>query len=114
MSALAAAYDRGFEAEFALNNGEHVGDVLLGFAKFFDHIDGNIIYQAGVALGFPRIDLHLGLSMRYAARWLVALCCFSDMLTIMRSILPGFTLAIPFTRVYLKQEMADIIDLYWS
>ena len=111
-SALTAAYERGFDAEVAIHNNEQVGTILWDFAKFFDYIDGDLLYKAGQELQFPRIDLDLGLSMHYATRWLVALHCFSADITVYRSILAGCSLAIPFTRVYLRNELEPLIERY--
>ena len=44
-SALSAAYERGFDAEVATHNKEQVGTTLWDFAKIFDYIDGDLLYQ---------------------------------------------------------------------
>ena len=52
-SALDAAHDRGIEAELAMHTGESVGALLWGFAKFSDHMDGQLLLEAGLELGLP-------------------------------------------------------------
>ena len=75
-------------------------------------MDPQLLYDDGIALCFPLIDLQLALSMYYAARWLVAIDGFSFMLLVFQSILPSGTLATLYIKVYLRQELAKVIDTY--
>ena len=60
VSALDAACDRGFEVELAIRNDLHADAMLHDFAKLFDHMDGQLLGEAGLELGFPQVDFQNG------------------------------------------------------
>ena len=98
LSALDAAYRRNLEVEIAIECGLEVGVILWDFTKFFDMIRLKLLAEAAVRLGFPIIDLVLGLQLHMATRWLGLLGMVGQKMAILRSILPGCILSIPFTR----------------
>ena len=59
-------------------------------------------------LGFPLHILVMGVQMHVAPRVLQLLGACSDLIDVGRSVLPGCMLAIPFTRVYLREEMDKV------
>ena len=67
-SALGAAYLRGLQIEVASRNGEHSGVILWDVRKFLDNVRLHVVYEGVRALGFPLIDLILGLQMHLAPR----------------------------------------------
>ena len=105
MSALWPALVRGLRAEVASGTGEAFGASLWDLHKFFDLVDPVTLVKKATALGFPLRILVMGVQMHVAPRALQLLGACSDFISVSRSGLPGCMLAIPFTRVYLREEL---------
>ena len=101
-SALDAAYTRSLAAETAVRNGEQVGCILWDFTTFFDQLRIEVLVDNASELGFPMIDLILGMQMHTAPRTLMILGAVSSVIVPWKSILPGCGLAIDFARAYVK------------
>ena len=111
-SALEAGYERATWVEVARACGRHVGSLLWDFTKFFDTIVVPLLLEFGLDLEFPWVDLVLGLHMHSAPRRLQIIECVGFAILPLRSILPGCTLSIPFTRAYLRRKFEGLVRLH--
>ena len=108
-SALDAAYLRGLQVEIATRNGEHSGVILWDFRKFFDNVRLQLVYDSARALGFPLIDLVLGLQMHLAPRRLNYNGAVSAQIVTYQSIIAGCALAISFTKALLLEPLSQLV-----
>ena len=100
VSGLDAALTRALRTETAIQCRQHVCALLWDFKKFFDSIDPRLLIDKALRLGFPIVDLVLGLRMHAAPRRFQILGCVSRVVLVGRSILVGCALSIPFTRLF--------------
>ena len=107
-SALSGALDRSYRAEVGLLTGQTVACLLWDFSKCFDRLLPTLLIACALRLGFPLVDLKLGLQMHFGARRLLIIGCVGPCMFPLAGVLPGCGLAIPFTRLYLYFEM-DLI-----
>ena len=91
--------------EVATRTGKHSAAILWTFQKLFDNVRVNCVIGGALALGFPLVDLVLGLHMHLASRRLRHFGCvyFDDVL--FHSIIVGCALAIYFTKALLKPHI---------
>ena len=66
------------------------------------------LVKKAMDLGFPLHIIVMGVQMHVAPRVLQLLGACSDLIDFGRSVFPGCTLAIPFARVYLREEMDKV------
>ena len=66
------------------------------------------LVKKAMDLGFPLHIIVMGVQMHVAPRVLQLLGACSDLIDFGRSVFPGCMLAIPFARVYLREEMDKV------
>ena len=83
--------------------------LFCGILHYFDSVDPTKLVHNAIALGFPLLELLLGIRMHLAPRFLVAFKVLSDPILPSISVLPGCAFAIPFTQALLKMSVVDVI-----
>ena len=109
-SALDAALRRSLFAEVASFLGQAHTVVLWDYAKFFDTVDPELLFQEAKELNFPLGDLCLVLQMHLSPRRLQQACAIACPVFPSRSILAGCAYSIPLTRLYLKRRLAHVVS----
>ena len=107
-SAFKTALLRNYKAEIASALGESCAANLWDLHKFFDTVVPGELFGFALELGFPEHVLALGLDMHMAPRVIQLEGCCSDPIDVVRSILAGCGLSIPFTRAYLRTALQEV------
>lgn len=107
-SALWPALLRGLRAEIAASCGKNFAALLWDLHKFFDMVDPVTLVGKARELGFPLRLLLMAIQMHTAPRVVQLLGACSLPIPVLRSVLPGCGFAIPFTRMYLRDEMEGV------
>ena len=109
-SALLAGTTRALSAELAHAFGEHSCAVLWDFEKFFDSISPVLLIQRACSLGYPMLDLLLGLHIHLSPRILQSSGVCASPLLIKSSILQGCAQSVPFARALLRDDMCEVVQ----
>jgi len=108
-SAMSAALSRALADEIAQAHGQHACAVLWDFEKLFDSIYPALLVRRALALGYPLVDLVLGLRVHLSPRCLQVAGLCSLPVWVDRSILAGCSQSIPLTRAFLKQDLGQVV-----
>ena len=104
-SAMWHALIRALKGELASGTGKAFGGSLWDLHRLFDLVDPVSLVKEAIDLRCPIHVLVAGIQMHVAPRVLQLLGACSDPIHVCRSFLAGCGIAIPFTRVYLREEM---------
>ena len=108
-SALYSAAMRCWTNEMAILSGRHTSSLLWDIKQFFDNISPEMVLAEGIRMGYPLLDLIMGLQMHMAPRLLIVSGVASSLVLPLLSILAGCLHSVNFAKILMHTPISRAV-----